>query len=384
MSADDKEQIAQELQLAAQPGATGERAERYREMSQLYDLGSLSWDNPRNSPHVWLQMAAGDSYCSRSVALAHMLRPEAPRLPYHPRRSIHTVLTDGQRMLLMTEIEFLTRHGHLSRTVVYAGAAAGAHIATLVELFPHVFHLYDPMPFSPRLRDESGTPIKRLVLHQEAFTDETARSWLGQPVLFMSDIRTSDYELHGPAAVEDRLLGDMLEQRRWCEVMKPAMACLRFRPPYPAASTLAYADVPGLVDYPTTEYFAGDLFIPPWSSPRTTITRLFTDCTRLALYDNLVYEEQMSFHNRVTRLSLHAHNVSGIEGLDHCWDCASELAIIRRYLEHRNLGISIEDMLAVVADKHGALLTDTADRAALRRALKSSAWWIAAQAASAI
>ena len=46
-------------------------------------------------------------------------------------------------------------------------------------------------------------------------------------------------------------------------------------------------------------------------------------------------------------------------------------------------GVSVEDMLAVVTDKHGTLLADSQDRAAIRRALKASAWWTAAQAASA-
>jgi cap2 methyltransferase len=46
---------------------------------------------------------------------------------------------------LLVEIYFLTTYGHLSRNVVYAGAAPGMHIQYLSNLFPnHNFHLYDP------------------------------------------------------------------------------------------------------------------------------------------------------------------------------------------------------------------------------------------------
>src|SRR6185312_13213560 len=60
----------------------------------------------------------------------------------HPRRKYQrrgwdnkkTIRHWGQRKLLLSEILFLTRWGHLGKTVVYAGAAPGSHIPYLSTL----------------------------------------------------------------------------------------------------------------------------------------------------------------------------------------------------------------------------------------------------------
>ncbi len=97
-----------------------------------------------------------------------------PELPYRRRQGEYkTVLHWGQRKLHVSEIEFLTEFGFPYCHVVYAGAASGTHIKQLSDMFPDVtFHLYDPSPFTV-------LPTERIRIHNELFTDEIARSFLG-------------------------------------------------------------------------------------------------------------------------------------------------------------------------------------------------------------
>jgi hypothetical protein len=73
----------------------------------------------------------------------------------------------GQRKLLLSEIEFLTKFSVPGATVLYAGAAPGTHTLYLIELFPELkFVLVDPAPFSNKLKEGP-----QCLLRQEFFTD---------------------------------------------------------------------------------------------------------------------------------------------------------------------------------------------------------------------
>ena len=48
-------------------------------------------------------------------------------------------------------------------------------------------------------------------------------------------------------------------------------------------------------------------------------------------WDNKMYEEQMFYFNNIIRVSYYEHDVE-VEGLDHCYDCASEVYILKKYL----------------------------------------------------
>lgn len=68
----------------------------------------------------------------------------------------------------MTEIYFLTKYEHLSKYVVYAGAAPGTHIPFLSKMFPSLsFLLVDPNPFNIKEND-------KLKIINDYFTDELA------------------------------------------------------------------------------------------------------------------------------------------------------------------------------------------------------------------
>ena len=62
---------------------------------------------------------------------------------------------------------FLTEYGHLANTVIYAGAAPGAHIPYLSFLFPkHKFILVDPNEFNFNQNSFSEDELKeRIEVH---------------------------------------------------------------------------------------------------------------------------------------------------------------------------------------------------------------------------
>lgn len=260
------------------------------------------------------------------IPFTRILAPDAPRLPYRRRAEEEkSTVHWGQRKLLMSEIEFLlmtlpcTRRGC---TVVYAGAAPGTHVRVLADMFPtHSFILIDPAPFTVR-------PSKRIVIHQAMFTDALARELHHRlspntRVLFISDVRSCDPDLHTEEVHTERVKADMQAQARWHGLLKPFKSMLKFRLPY----------TPG-----STDYLDGIMHLPVWGPNSTTECRLIvgTDAgTRV--YDHTEHEEKMFHFNTVTRPALYPHSVCGC-GIDHCYDCTAEMGILRAYLHatHRD------------------------------------------------
>jgi len=95
---------------------------------------SFTW--PNNQPNKHLRFAYEyREYNEPFTCNNRILSTDAPRTPYRRRHSDgKSVIHWGQRKLLLSEIEFLTLYGHLSKTIVYAGAAPGSHITKLSEM----------------------------------------------------------------------------------------------------------------------------------------------------------------------------------------------------------------------------------------------------------
>lgn len=350
---------------------------RIKELDALYEPTG-TWNDPRRNPHVWGQLVGSEFqkrfyYSARGLPLERRLLASASSARYYRRGNEERTLVHwGQRKLLLAEIEFLTLHGHLANTVVYAGAAPGTHLSMLALLFPnHQLHLYDPAPFNPHLVTVSEAPGSNVHLHQEMFTDEVAASWRTQgetPVLFVCDIRSANLDVQTHDEFEERVVIDMQAQKHWCELMKPAMASLKFRPPW---------------DDKKLEYYAGDVYFQIWTGQKSTETRLFTDCSKLDLYDNAKYADQLFYFNTISRLALHAHSVKDVEGLDHCGDCAAELAVLRRYVEAFGLlGRRVASAehaigalcLLITKTLHGRTLADKVDHRAAREGIMRNQW----------
>jgi hypothetical protein len=274
------------------------------------------WRDPRSNPHS-MQVVLNPGYeCRLDVPFSRVLGEDMPRAPYKRRKGeTKTVIHWGQRKLLMSEIEFLTLFCAPGRLVVYAGAAPGTHIAFLSGMFPELrFFLVDPAPFTVK-------PDDKIEIVQDLFTDELARR-LGEEnpggLLFISDIRSADWERDNDKVIEEKVRRDMAMQQEWHMLMRPLRSMFKFRLPWAEG---------------TTDYIDGDIYLPVWGPITTTETRLVSkeSTTRLRAYDHKKYEEQLFHFNTVARPALYAHDVDG-EGLDHCYDCRAEVEILSSYL----------------------------------------------------
>ena len=243
-----------------------------------------------------------------------------PRRKYVPRAKdcVLSVQHLGQRKLLMSEIGALLRlDAKTEYMAVYAGAAPGVHTPLLSDLFPNVtFHLYDPAPFMIRASE-------RIKLFNVCFTDEIAQTYTRdkyERLVFICDIRRS--------TDESMVWEDMLAQRRWHEIMCPALTSLKFRLPWPGNGVAS--------DSNQAEYLDGDIHLPIWGPTSTTESRLVIEdgshtrnSTRI--YDCLAYEEEMCYFNRVMRPSIHRCQRMLSDGLDGCYDCTAEARLVDRY-----------------------------------------------------
>lgn len=278
--------------------------------------------------------------------ISYHLGPNVPSqtFPYHERyqNEIRTVNYWGQRKLLLSAIEFLSTYAKSSDAsgdygplalsgagtrVVYAGASPGLYFDFLANMFPHlIFDLYDPR--------EMHATSSSVNIFKQFFTDDTARQYEGQKVIFMSDIRGECYTESNKTNpdVEEKVQMDMEAQKRWVKIMKPRVAWLKFRLPYTKG---------------ITRYLKGHLYIQPWTSPSSTENRLVvTDRIQEADYDNqwnseadydnLWHSNAMYYHNQIQRYFYYDHPIDcskhDCQGLDHCYDCSREILILGQYL----------------------------------------------------
>lgn len=244
----------------------------------------------------------------------------------------------GQRKLLLSEVQFLSRNRGLypkSSVVVYAGAAPSSHTPFLSRLFPDLtFELYDPAKFA--IKESS-----KIRIHQEFFTDEIARFWRGRKTFFVSDIRSARSGVSNQD-FEDAVAADMAAQRRWVGMIDPVASLLKFRLPYARGET---------------EYIGGTPLLQAWSPRSSTEIRLeVRDNSSSRLYDNTEFEEKLYYQNTISReweYFDHGMDCALVPGLDHCYECALEIDIWKEYLSKltrgradRAAGRPVEELVA--------------------------------------
>ena len=319
----------------------------------------------KHSAQIWLNEDGRDPRVD--IPLSRILQADASRLPYKRRtHEVKTVIHWGQRKLLMSEIEFLTLYSGSCRMVVYAGAAPGTHIAFLSNMFPDLhFYCVDPAPFTVKETDKITTV-------QALFTVEMAQR-LGEKhpgMLFISDIRTADFERDTEKVIEAKVKRDMVMQKEWHMRMRPMRSMFKFRLPWTAG---------------TTSYLDGDVYLPVWGPITTTETRLITKENTLTEveYDHKKYEDQLFYFNTVTRPALYKHDVTEGEGIDHCYDCRAEVHILSSYLESFK-GVTSENLAKEVClmsqriskqiANHRTLLHDNLDPCDRKKRIKANQW----------
>lgn len=310
--------------LVGYPGAWGWQDQE--------DVNSIAPEDYRHCTQVFANPQK-HYVCATDTPLCRVLGATAPQREYEERREERSVLHWGQRKLMLSEIEFLTKmcSNPEEATVVYAGAAPGTHISGLSAMFPGVkFVLVDPLPFTCKETDY-------IEVRNELMTDELAAQLAaealsrGRAVYFVSDVRSADYQQQTLEENEQNIAEDMELQKSWHSVLDPVSSMLKFRLPWSEGAT---------------EYLDGDVHLPVWGPTATTEARLITPRhavrgapPELRTYDNKVYESQMMEFNVGTRVGLYPHvcsptgHVDG-EGLCHCYDCASEVLVLSEYLKY--------------------------------------------------
>lgn len=243
--------------------------------------------------------------------LERTLKEHAPQMLYRSRKDeMKSVVHWGQRKLMIHEIEFLTLYAEEGILCLYAGAAPGTHIPFLAELFPEIhFVLIDPAHFSI----ESSAQI---TIRQEFMSESVANEFKHMKTLFISDVRSVDCRLLDSQNVEIGVARDMNAQMQWYHILEPVAGLLKFRLPWSDG---------------ITPYLSGKVFLPVWGPQTTTESRLLVTTKECIDWDNKKYMEQLFYFNNITRLCAYKHQVL-VEGLDYCYDCASEVDILGKYL----------------------------------------------------
>ena len=257
------------------------------------------------------------------------LTDDMPREEYHSRRKFYkSVLHWGQRKLLINELLFLTRYSKPGMFVLYVGSAPGTHLKILFELFPRLkWILVDPRKFEVKVSS-------KIRLINDFFDDGMAEKYAskGDKMLFISDIRTGDIQdvmrdaereseqARANLKLDELVDKDMILQMGWYKIMKPAAAMLKFRLPYMSK------------EEDEITYLDGEVWIQPWVGPSSTETRLVVTEDKVRKWKPNLYEDQMFYHNTVTRVSCWTHSVKA-PGIDNCYDCNYEIFVLGEYLE---------------------------------------------------
>ena len=312
---------------------------------------------PSRSPHT---LQNPNSYYSESFT--RILGDKFPQLQYSSRRGCDkTAVHFGQRSLLISEIEFLTialskldnekklankseptedlvhkfsnlnvKDDESKILVVYAGAAAGKHLRLLIELFPSLTYLFiDPAQFHETYYEFSNVTIDNSLMTNNKAT-EIKKKYKDYKILYISDIRDSRFERDNdrqPMLESNEIVTvDLMKQREWYEILEPEFSCLKFRLPYPEKQNSNQRR--------EFEYLDGEIYFLPWSTNTSTETRLFVKKNaKTKIYDIIKYEQQMFRHNVHERVLCYKHDIQSI-GIDHCYDCFSEVTILKQYFEY--------------------------------------------------
>lgn len=299
--------------LRSDSSGEGEKTRKRKKMRVVKkgskDDAASWWCSIEANPHC-MQSEKTDLRAPHPIQ--RVLAANATRRAYRPRGGGYkSVQHWGQRKLLLSEIEFLTMYSDRDRPLVYAGAAPGTHMPVLAKMFPtQKFILVDPNDFDVVETD-------RITIIQDFFTDELCKKYKDQNVLFVSDIRTGMPLKQSSREVEARVKEDMDAQMRWHQALNPYRSMLKFRLPY----------FPG-----KTNYVDGFVWLPLWGRVQTTESRLVVaKDAPIKEWDNTEYEEKLYHFNTVSRVCAYPHDVDG-EGMDHCYDCSAEVAVLKEYL----------------------------------------------------
>jgi Poly A polymerase regulatory subunit len=231
-----------------------------------------------------------------------------------PENNLHW----GQRKLLLSEIDFLNRYYDSfdkgDKYILYIGASPGQHINYLKKMFPEIkFFLYDRVRTKVTLSDD-------VIFYKQYFTDEDAEKYKNMNLFLICDIRNLEVRHHrrkdksSQTTFDEIIYDDMIKQKKWCQIIKPKKAFLKFRVSW---------------DTPQTTYFDGDLYFQIWSGNTSSEMRLVPDIQSEKIWDNKKIEGILFYYNTKTRRK-------EMKNFVHCisqyYDGLVETDILRNYI----------------------------------------------------
>jgi ubiquinone/menaquinone biosynthesis C-methylase UbiE len=294
---------------------------------------------PRNSPEprgwqkiYWRSFQANyirevEEFSKESL----FLTPSSQRLPWINRSAYSKTLKNGQLKLFLGHLQALVTFWDMKAvphlTVVYAGFAPGMSLSIVDRMFPGMisWHLYDTNPYYLG-------KLENVKVHNKYFTDKHAIKWSLKPnVFFFTDIRRvsfrNEYRIAQQIDMESEqsVKEDMAMQRRWVELMKPYQASLKMKLPY------VDTDKAGNLILHDTNYLDGNIMIQSFNGHASSESRLIpmrksfgdenptpktSDIYETKVYDDLLYQEQLFYHNFVDKEAF----TMGIQANEHIQD----------------------------------------------------------------
>lgn len=272
----------------------------------------------------------------------------------------------GQKKLLLSEIQFFTNickklniKNLKDYIAVYIGAADGAHLPILFNLFPELnWLLYDPNPFNKHVKNNNKVKI-----FNQYFLDETVKHVLqhslNKKILFISDIRVTPKD--------EEVMTDMINQAKWGTELDADFMLLKFRLPYNEPTSFIPKTIKDLKlnsKISNNEYIAKDtvylkgtvylqLYHPQYSTELRLLVEKKNNKYELDNYDYIEIENKIFNYNTEIRLTA---NIEGydflnlIPGYDKSIENIMEYEIVKEYYEYFHNILDYKDIVKKLYD----------------------------------
>lgn len=268
-----------------------------------------------------------------------LITSSSPRLPFDPADREPSPLSWVGRKRFLAIVSFLTQvvqpipEDADPPGILYLGASGDGHLPYLIELFGNLHWILHGSDFPKSIKDRVARgEVEILNTKKPILTIDDVKGYKDSVRYIISEYRTAKAS-SGPANYTNDVQKDMAFQQQVVIELSPEYALLRFALPYPQNWN----------GKPNITYLSGSLTLPPWNAPRGTESYLsvhYKDYSSTKAskpkyqdYGVEIYDQQMNYHNRKTRLEPWIHPAQNItNGLDGCWDCATECAIHAAYL----------------------------------------------------
>jgi hypothetical protein len=235
----------------------------------------------------------------------YLLNPTDSQLKYDETVNLKRINQHyGQLKLFLSHIKLLLhyRDAKIKNTVLlYIGALPGKNLFYISEMFPDVhFELYDKKEdredvdikdYDDLLIEKAKNDKSNVKLFYKYFDETDYHKYKGKDLILCSDIRSLEHSVKDVKKVNDTLESDQELQKKWVNDLKPRIAYLKFRVPYPSKGS------PDLYSY-----LDGHIFKQPYAPTSSSEMRLLvTDPDSKKDWSKIKFEEQTFYHSLKVR-----------------------------------------------------------------------------------